>query len=135
MTRYAIDAATAIRLVREGITLSEGHQLVAPSLLRSQALSHLYREVRSGALSEEEARDILAGITAMRIRLLGDRVSRALAWRVAEQLDWDDTAYAEYVAVAQLQADAFVTLDEELARQVAGIVTVAPFEDLIAAGA
>jgi len=130
MTRYAIDAPTAIRLVREGVTVAGEHQLVAPNVLRSQALSLLYRQARRGEITKAEARVLLDGITTMRIRLLGDRVSRAVAWRVAEQLDWDDTVTAEYVAVAQLQADAFVTLDPQLARRVEGVVTLAPFEAL-----
>ena len=130
MTRFAIDAPTAIRLVREGVTVPATHQLVAPNLLRSQALSSLYRDVRAGRLSDDEAATLLHGITTMRIRLLGDRVSRALACRIAKQLDWDDTTNAEYVAVAKLQADALVTLDAELARQVVGIVPTAPFEAL-----
>lgn len=131
MTRYAIDAPTAVRLAREGSTVSPEHQLVAPNLVRSQALSLVYRAVRAGDLGKDEARAILDGITTMRVRLLGDRVSRATAYRVAEQLDWEDTADAEYVAVAQLQADAFVTLDPELARRVEGIVTLAPYEALL----
>ncbi len=134
MTRYAIDVVTAIRMVREGVAVPREHQLVAPNRLRSDALSILYRAVRSGDLSESDARAQLDGITTMRIRLLGDRVSRATAWHIAAQLDWDDTAgAAEYVAVAQLQADAFVTVDAHLARAVAhsGIVAVAPFEVLV----
>ena len=132
MTRFAIDALAAIRMVREGIEVSERHQLVAPKSLQTQAMSRLYREARAGSLTEVEAKRILEGITTMRIRLLGDRVSRGTAWRIAEQLNWDDTTNAEYVAVAKLQADAFVTLDEGLAREVGGIVDVAPFEALLA---
>jgi predicted nucleic acid-binding protein len=131
MTRFTIDAPTAIRLVRAGVTVAAGHQLVAPNVLRSQALSLLYREVRRGELDKAQAKPLLTGITTMKIRLLGDRVSRAVAWQVAEQLGWDDTVAAEYVAVAKLQADALVTGDPELARQVAGVVTVAPFEALL----
>jgi predicted nucleic acid-binding protein len=130
MTRYAIDAPAAIRLVREDLTVAAGHQLVAPSVLRSQALSLLYRQTRRGEMTGAEARTLLDGITTMKIRLLGDRVSRATAWKVAEQLNWDDTVTAEYVAVAQLQADAFVTLDPDLARRVEKVVTLAPFEAL-----
>jgi predicted nucleic acid-binding protein len=37
---------------------------------------------------------------------------------------------AEYVALTQLQADAFVTLDGELAHRVEGIVSTAPIEAL-----
>ncbi|MES2093642.1 MAG: hypothetical protein V4531_07510 [Actinomycetota bacterium] len=131
MMRYAIDVLTAIRLARERIAVPGEHRLVAPKSLQIHALSRLYRAVRGGELSEGEAKAILDGITTMGIRLLGDRVSRAAAWRVASQLGWDDIGDAEYVAVAQLQADAFVTLDAELAGQVEGIVTLAPFEALL----
>lgn len=127
MTRFAIDALTALRLVQEDAPIAEGHQLVAPNVLRSQVLSHLYRAVRRGALSRDEARAQLDRLSSLRVRLLGDRVSRAVAWEIADQLDWDDTGVAEFVAVARLQADAFVTLDPELARRLDGVVAVAPF--------
>jgi predicted nucleic acid-binding protein len=130
MTRYAIDAPTAIRLVREGLAVAAEHRLVAPNVLRSQALSLLYREVRRGELDKAQARMLLDGITTMKVRLLGDRVSRSVAWQLAEELGWDDTVAAEYVAVARLQADALVTADPELARQAGGVVTIAPFEAL-----
>jgi predicted nucleic acid-binding protein len=130
MTRFAIDALTAIRLARENVTVSDEHRLVAPKLLHSDVLSIVYRVVRRGELAEVEARAILDRVTTIRIRLLGDRVSRATAWKVAKQLDHADTTAAEYVAIAQLQADVFVTLDADLARQVAGIVPLAPFEAL-----
>ncbi len=77
MTRYAIDALAALRIVRESVTIPSVHQLVAPSLLRSQALSIIYRATRAGDLDAKEATRILDGITTMKIRLLGDRVSRA----------------------------------------------------------
>jgi predicted nucleic acid-binding protein len=130
MTRFAIDDLTALRLVQEDAPIAEGHQLVAPNVLRSQVLSHLYRAVRRGELSRDEARAQLDRLSSLRVRLLGDRVSRAVAWEIADQLDWDDTRVAEFVAVARLQADAFVTLDPELARRVEGVVAVAPFEVL-----
>ena len=43
---------------------------------------------------------------------------------------WPETYDAEYVALTQLQADAFVTLDADLARQVEGIVPTATIEAL-----
>ena len=130
MTRFAIDDLTALRLVQEDAPIAEGHQLVAPNVLRSQVLSLLYRAVRRGELSRDEARVQLDRLSSLRVRLLGDRVSRAVAWEIADQLDWDDTRVAEFVAVAKLQADAFVTLDPELARRVEGVVAVVPFEAL-----
>ena len=132
MTRFAIDDSVALRLVREGIVVAGEHQLVAPVVLRSHVLSAIYRSVRAGETQAADARTQLDRLTTMRIRLLGDRVSRATAWKVATQLDWDGTARAEYIAVAQLQADALVTLDADLARRVGGIVTLAPFGALLA---
>jgi len=130
MTRYAIDTGTAIRIATEGAAVDAAHQLVAPSLLRSQALSRLYRSVREGELDAKEARRILDGITTMKIRLLGDRVSRAVAWQLAEQLALDDTTEAEYLAVAKLQADALVVSDPQIASLADGTVPTATYADL-----
>ena len=66
----------------------------------------------------------------MPIRLLGDAVLRRRAWELADQLGWASTYDAEYVALTQLQADAFVTLDAELARSVEGIVATASIDAL-----
>jgi predicted nucleic acid-binding protein len=131
MARFGIDVLTALRLIEEDVAIADTHQLVAPNVLRSHVLSHLYGSVRRGELSRDAARVRLDRLSSLRVRLLGDRVSRAVAWKIAEDLDWDDTTTAEYVAVAKLQADALVTLDAELARRVEGVVvTVAPFEAL-----
>ena len=127
MTRFVIDAPAAIRIAAEGTAIAPEHRLVAPALLRSQALSIIYRGVRAGDITAAEAHRILDGITTMKIRLLGDRVSRATAWKLAEQLGLDDTADAEYLAVTQLQADALVALDPGLQRLADGVVPTAPF--------
>jgi predicted nucleic acid-binding protein len=130
MTRYAIDAGIALRLIREGSDADPGHQLVGPAVLRSHALAMIYRDVRDGTVAETEGREQLERIAALKIRLLGDRVSRATAWKIAAGLGWDDIGSAEYLAIASLQADALVTDDEALAAAADGIVRVAPYEDL-----
>jgi len=132
MTRFAIDAAAALRLVAAGFVVPDGQQLVAPNLLRSQAMGLLYRDVRAGTLDPARAERLLDGVTTLRVRLLGDRVSRAVAWRIATEQGWDDVAPAEYVAVARLQADVLVAADEDLARRARGLVDLAPVEDLLA---
>jgi predicted nucleic acid-binding protein len=131
MTRYAIDAAVALRLVRESRGADERRQLVGPSVLRSHALSMLYRDVREGRLDEQTGRELLEGLAGLKIRLLGDRVSRSTAWRIAEQLDWNDTIAAEYLAVAVLQADVLVTEDEHLSSAAHGIIPLASYADLL----
>jgi predicted nucleic acid-binding protein len=122
MTRFVVDCGVVLHLVREGIEVPGEHKLFAPTLLRSQTLSALHEAVHRGEIPAEVARDRLARVTALPIRLLGDAVLRRRAWEVAEQLGWASTYDAEYVALTQLQADAFVTLDAELARSVEGIV-------------
>ena len=130
MTRFVIDAPVALRLAADPAALHVSHQLVAPNVLRSEAMSILYRDVRSGARTRDDARALLDPLTALKVRLLGDRVSRGTAWRIAEELGWDDIHEAEYLAVTRLQADAFVTLDAERARRADGVVPLAPFEAL-----
>ena len=129
--RYVIGPDVAISLARDAATVAEQHQLVAPTLLRSQVVSLLYREVRRGELTQRDAQRQLDYVRGLRLRLLGDRVLQNVAWKVAAQLGWPDTFDAEYVALTQLQADALVTLDERLAREVGELVTVAPYEDLL----
>jgi predicted nucleic acid-binding protein len=128
--RYVIDAATLLHLLATGAQVAPEHQLVAPHLLRSQALSLLYEAVRRGELTREEAQERHERLTAMKTRLLGDRVSRAVAWRIAEERDCDTTYDAEYLAVTRLQADAFVTVDARMAKLAAGVVALATVTDL-----
>lgn len=132
MTRFVIGPDVALYLARNGAVVSNDHQLVAPALLRSQVLSLLYQSVRRGDVTQADAERQLDYVRGLRIRLLGDRVLQRTAWRLAGQLGWEDTFDAEYVALARLQADAFVTLDAGLARAVQGLVTLAAPQELLA---
>jgi hypothetical protein len=42
VTRFVVDCGVVLRLAEEGIELAPGHQLLAPTLLRSQTLSELH---------------------------------------------------------------------------------------------
>ena len=130
MTRFVVDCGVVLHLVSEGIEPGAEHELLAPTLLRSQTLSTLHEAVHRGELTPEVARDRLARIQALPIRLLGDAVLRRRAWEIADRLGWAETYDAEYVALTLLQADALVTLDGELARQVEGIVATATVDAL-----
>ena len=130
MTRFVIDPGVAIRLASEGIDSLPEHALLAPTLIRSQLLSRLHEAVAGGGLPAAVARDQLARIGRMPIRLLGDAVLRRRAWEIADRLGWPSTYTAEYLALTQLQADAFVTLDAELAVHAREVVRIASFEEL-----
>ena len=130
MTRFVLDASAVLHLASAGVEVSSAHKLLAPTLLRSQTLSALHEAVQRGEIPADVARDRLTRIGRMPIRLLGDGVLRRRAWELADQMGWASTYNAEYVALTQLQADAFVTLDAKLARSVEGIVKTVSIDAL-----
>jgi predicted nucleic acid-binding protein len=130
MTRFVVDAGVVLHLVNAGVEVPGRHELLAPTLLRSQTLSAMHEAVLRGEIQADVARDRLTVIQRLPIRLLGDLVLRRRAWDLADQLGWASTYDAEYVALTQLQADALVTLDAELARSVEGIVTTVSVDAL-----
>ncbi len=122
--RYVIDCETLLRVASGEITVASEHRLLAPTLVRSQALNALYEASRRGELSKKEGLERVWRFNAMGVRFLGDRALQSAAWRVAEKLGWDSTYAAEFVALTQLQGDALVTSDEKLAKAVGGLVDV-----------
>ena len=130
MTKFVVDASVVLHLASGDAEVAAAHELLAPTLLRSQTLSALHQAVVRGELPADVARERLARIGKMSIRLLGDAVLRRRAWELADQLGWASTYDAEYVALTQLQADAFITLDADLARSVEGVVVTASIDEL-----
>jgi predicted nucleic acid-binding protein len=130
VTRYAIDAPTLLRIVTDEVAVDPSHQLVAPNRVRADALTLLLGQVRAGELTDKQARELHTRLTELKIRTLGDRVSRWTSFQIAREQGWDTTYVAEYLAVAKLQADALVTVDEELAKKADGIVPVQSLQAL-----
>src|SRR5207244_6247250 len=130
MTRFVVDASAVLHLASAGVEVPGAHELLAPTLLRSRTLSALHEAVQRGEIPADVAHDRLTHIRRLRIRLLGDAVLQRRAWELADQLGWASTYDAEYIALTQLQADAFVTLNAELARSVEGIVAIASIDAL-----
>ena len=130
MTRFVVDCETLLRIASGEIDVAAGHQLVAPTLVRSQALSALYEAARRGEISEAEGFERVMRINSLKVRFLGDKVLQRQAWKVANELGWETTYDAEYVALTKLQADALVTSDPELARTASGLVEIAPIDAL-----
>jgi predicted nucleic acid-binding protein len=130
VTKFVVDCNIVLRLAADEIEVAPQHELLAPTLLRSQTLSALHEAVHAGKLKPDVARERLRRVGRMTIRLLGDAVLRRRAWEIADDLGWADTYTAEYIALTQLQGDAFVTLDAKLARRVKGIVETATIDAL-----
>jgi len=131
VTRFVIDPPTLVQLARDGGRIDPAHQLVAPNSIRSQALDLLLAAVRDGEVTEEEALDLHERMTELKIRVLGDRVSRRTAWRIAREHNWPTIRDAEYLAIAKLQADAVIAGDPDLAAKAAGVVPLAALSDLL----
>jgi predicted nucleic acid-binding protein len=130
VTRFVVDCETLLRIASGEVEVAAEHKLVAPTLVRSQALSALYEAARRGEISAAEGIERVTRINSLKVRFLGDKVSQRTAWKVAEQLGWETTHNAEFVAVTRLQADAFVTSDRDLAQEVSGLVETATIDAL-----
>ncbi len=88
MTKFVIGPDVALRLAQEDAVIAGEHNLLAPTLLRSQLLSMAYRAVRQGKMTKNDADHHLGYVRGLRIRLLGDRVLQNAAWKVAAQFEW-----------------------------------------------
>ena len=130
MTRFVVDANTLLRIAAGEINVAPEHQLLAPTLVRSQALTALYDGYRRGKISADEGLERVTRINSLKVRFLGDKVLQRTAWRIADQFEWETTDDAEFVALTQLQADVFVTSDRKLARAVSGLVQTASIDAL-----
>lgn len=130
MARFVIDSGTTLRLAADSMKVPPDRELYAPTLWRSETLSALYESVRRGELSVEAAREQLAYVNGLKIRLLGDAVLRRRAWEVAQQLDLDTTYEAEYVALAVLQKCTLVSTDENWLKRVGELVPTATIDAL-----
>jgi predicted nucleic acid-binding protein len=125
LARFVVDCETLLRIAAGEIEVAAEHKLVAPTLVRSQALAALYEAARRGEITREEGLERVRRINSLKVRFLGDKVLQQQAWKVAERLGWETTYAAEYVALTTLQADAFVTSDRDLAGAASGLVATA----------
>ena len=130
VTRFVVDCETLLRIAAGEIEVAAEHKLFAPTLLRSQALATLYEAARRNEISAAEGIERVTRVNSLKVRFLGDKVLQRTAWRIADQLGWESTEDAEFVALTQLQADAFVTSDPDLARAVSGLVETTTIDAL-----
>ncbi|WP_374010839.1 hypothetical protein [Leifsonia sp. LS-T14] len=129
MTAYVIDAPAAIRLAEA--EWSGAEHLLAPTLLRSQTLSLLHADVVAGRREGGEAVALLRHVDGLPVRLLGDRVLRQGAWRVADQLGWAQTEAAEFVALTRLHGDALVSGAPHVYTGADALVRIVPVDDIL----
>jgi predicted nucleic acid-binding protein len=130
LARFVIDPGTTLQLAADSVEVQPERELYAPTLWRSEVLSALYESVRRGEIGEDAARERLAYVNGLNIRLLGDAVLRRRAWELAGELDLETTYAAEYVALAQLQKCTLVSTDQRLLERVRDLVPTARLDAL-----
>ena len=108
----------------------EGHALVGPHLLASEALSALHEAAFRGEISQDLARAASERLQVVPIDLVRPDGLAAAAWEVADALGWAKTYDAEYVALARLLGCALLTVDARLARGAGHLVRIIGPADL-----
>jgi len=103
------DAGEADR-ARERLT---GVDLAAPMLIDLEIVSALRRDVRDGLVDERRSRDVLAGLSALRLRRARHLPLLPRIWELRENVTSYDAAY---VALAELLDVTLLTADARLAR-------------------
>ncbi len=132
MAVYVVDAPAAIELARRHFAPDGEHQLLAPTLLRSQVLALLHGEAVAGRIPADEALELAEAACRLPRRLLGDAVLRQTAWRIATAQGRPDTYGAEYLALTSLHGVALVAGDAELRQAADGIVPVMTVDAFLA---
>ena len=74
VTRFVVDCETLLRIAAGEIDVAAEHKLVAPTLVRSQALSALYEAARRGEISAADGIERVTRINSLKVRFLGDKV-------------------------------------------------------------
>ena len=95
MTRFVVDCETLLRVAAGEVVDAAGHQLVAPTLVRSQALCALYAAARRGEITAAEGIERVTRVNSLKVRFLGDKVLQRQAWKVAHELGWETTYDAD----------------------------------------
>jgi len=121
-----IDASVAVAMALAGGALGplEGHELVAPPLLASEATSTIAEMAYRGEIPPTAAEHAIATLASAGIRYSTPPRHHVRAYEIARGLGWAKTYDAEYVALALAAEAPVVTLDARLRRGAAGTVTV-----------
>ncbi len=134
MAVYVVDAEAAIELAGRGHPRGGGgHQLFAPTLLRSQVLAMLRTDVAAGRSEPAAALALAEAACRLPRRLLGDAVLRANAWKIADAEGWSDTYEAEYIALTRLHGEALVAGNEALRGKASHLVPTMTVDEYLEA--
>lgn len=134
MARLVVDASVviAVSVDAAGIGPLQAHELIAPPIMQSEALSGLHEMRYRGEISDSLALKALGRLSHLPVAVIQDIDLWSRAWQVSELLGWAKTYDAEYVALAQLTECPLLTIDARLARGAARLVRIVTPEEAIA---
>ena len=130
MNRFVVDASVAVkwylpeqhgdcatRLCRSGTVLE------APDLLHSEIGNALWKRVRRGELTRDQAEEIIFALSRMPIEIYPSRLLSAAALQIACESNL--TVYDSlYLATAMLTGSRFVTADRRVHETASGAPTL-----------
>lgn len=116
--KLVVDASVAVAAVATplGLERLRAFTLVAPLLLRIEALSVLHATRWRGELAEARALEMRDRLLAAPIAVEEPDGLALEAWKIADEFGWAKTYDANYVALARLLDCRLVTLDARLRR-------------------
>jgi predicted nucleic acid-binding protein len=134
--QLVVDANVIVQLILAGGALGplDGHDLVAPPLLASEVTSALSEMAFRHEIPVEPARQGVAMVAGLGIRLVRIDDLYERSWELARQLGWAKSYDAEYVVLAQATSSPLVTLDGKLRRGAGHLVPMPLLTELAAAG-
>ena len=126
MATLVVDANVLVQACIEasGLGPLAGHELLAPPIAPSEALSSLHELRYRGEISAELAAAALERLESIQYEVRApDDLARS-AWAIADSLGWAKTYDAEYVALARTLGRPLVTLDGRLRRGANGLAQI-----------
>ena len=124
--KVVVDSSVAIDLAIDAVDFDplHDHDVVAPTLLWSEATAAIHLMHWRGEISAELAEMALNSIEAAPIEAVDSRTLLSEAWWVAERLGWARTYDAEFVALARRLNCPLLTLDRKLQRGASRVIDV-----------
>lgn len=130
--RLVIDASVVVEACIGAAAFQplDGHELVAPPLLWSEASSVLHEMSWRGEIEPDVATEAVERLEQAPITRRDLEGGIRATWAIADGLGWAKTYDAEYIALAQELSAPLLTIDDRLRRGVGKTIRVVGPMDL-----
>lgn len=125
--RLVIDASAAVRAtLTSGWNALGDHQILAPSLIWSEAAAAMRQLHYRAEISLEQAKSALESLRQDKITIVDSSELMLEAFDLARELGWAKTYDAEFVVLARRLDAPLLTVDARLAATARRIIRVLP---------